>query len=42
VDEKEIEGGCRDDCLDPYFAGAEPVLLLAAVEQNLQGGDRNA
>ena len=42
VDDKEIEGGCGDNRLDPYFTGTEPVLLLAAVEQDLQGSDRNA
>src|SRR6266480_682716 len=36
MDEKEIKGRASNDRLDPYLAGTEPVLLLAAVEQDLE------
>ena len=42
MDQEEVECRGRDDRLDPDLAGAEPVELLAAVEQDLKGPDRKA
>ncbi len=42
VDEEQVEGRGGDDRLDDDLAGAEPVELLAAVEQDLHGADRQA
>ena len=36
MDEKQVERRGRDNGLDPDLAGAEPIELLAAVEQDLK------
>jgi len=42
MNEKHIEGAGGKNGLDPYFVRGEPIELLAAVEQDLKGADRDA
>jgi hypothetical protein len=42
MDEEQVECRGGDDGLDDDLAGAEPVELFAAVQQDLQGADRQA
>ena len=42
VDQEQIERRGGDDRLDDDLAGTEPVLLLAAVEHDLQRAEREA
>ena len=42
MDEEQIERRGGDDRLDDDLAGAEPIELFAAVEQNLRGADAEA
>src|SRR5216684_4326805 len=42
MDDEEVKAKPGDRRLDPDLGRAEPILELAAVEQHLQGADRQA
>ena len=42
MDEEQVERRDAEDGLDDDLAGAEPVELFAAVQQDLEGADRQA
>src|SRR5712691_7823430 len=42
MDDEEVKAKPGDRRLDPELGRAEPILQLAAVEQHLQGADRQA